>query len=167
MNALDIITLLVFAVAIAICVWKGLLNILLKLGALIIASIAARIFGSSVGDIWFSDIIKNSGEGMTGEVLGRLNDSLSTVIGTILVFVIFYIVLRIIFYFVSKLVKKALGVSALDRILGAVFGIVVAFGFMFIFSELVRIVATVVTYIDPSSAIFETIENTVVFKYFL
>ena len=67
----------------------------------------------------------------------------------------------------SKLVKKVSGISVIDRVLGAVLGIAVAFAFMFIFSELVRSVATVVTYIDPSSSIFDTIEGTTVFKYFL
>ena len=167
MQILDIVTLAVFVLAMVICVWKGFLKILLKLGALVIASVIAKIFGKSVGGLWFSNIIKTSGEGMTGEVLEKLNNSISAVIGTVVVFVIFYIVLRIIFHFVSKLVKKMAGVSTVDRILGAVFGIVMALGFMFVFSEIVRIVATVATYINPDSTMFETIENTLIFKYFL
>ena len=38
MHALDIITLVVFFAALVICVWKGFLKILLKLGALVIAA---------------------------------------------------------------------------------------------------------------------------------
>ena len=167
MHILDIITLVAFLGAMVICVWKGFLKIVLKLGALVFAAIIAKIFGKAVGDLWFSGLIKTSGEGMTAELLEKLNASIAVVIGTVVAFVIFYIVLRIIFHFVAKLVKKMAGVSTLDRILGAVFGIAMALGFMFVFSEAVRIVATVATYIKPESAMFEIIENTVIFKYFL
>jgi uncharacterized membrane protein required for colicin V production len=167
MQVLDIITLVVFLAALAVCVWKGFLKILLKLGALVIAAIIAKIFGKAVGDIWFSGLIKTSGEGMSAELLEKLNASIAVVIGTVVAFVIFYIVLRIIFHFVAKLVKKLAGVSTLDRILGAVFGIVVALGFMFVFSEAVRIVATIATYINPESTMFEVIESTAIFKYFI
>ena len=166
MNPFDIITLVIFALALVICVWKGFLKILLKLGALISAVILAKMFGSAVGDLWFSGLIKGSDNGMSGAVLDKINESLAIIIGTVIVFVIFYVVLRIIFSVVAKLVKKASGVKVIDRVLGAVIGIVVALGVMFIFTELVRVTATVVTYINPDSAMFATIEDTLVFKYF-
>ena len=166
MNPLDIITIVAFALAVLVCVWKGFLKILLKFGAFVVSAIVAKFFGSAIGDMWFSDLIDVSSGGMTASVLDKVNESISTVIGTVVVFVIFYIVLRIIFSLVAKLVKKAPGVTTVDRILGAVFGLVMAFGFMFVFSEIVRIYATVVTYFDAGSALFETIENTLIFKYF-
>ena len=66
----------------------------------------------------------------------------------------------------SKLVKKASAISKADRVLGAIFGLIVAFGIVSVFSEGVRVVATVMSYIDPSTSIFDTVENTVLFKYF-
>ncbi len=166
MSIFDIITIVVFAAAMLICVLKGFLKILLKFGALVIAALLAKIFGSAVGDIWFSDLIKSGSEGMAASVLSKVNEALATVIGTVIVFVIFYVVLRIIFSLVAKLVKKAAGIGALDRVLGAVFGIVAAFGIMFIFAELVRVSAAVITYVSPDSTLFDTIEDTLVFKYF-
>lgn len=166
MSIFDIITIALFAVSLLVCVWKGFLKILFKFGALVIAAILAKFFGSSVGDIWFSDLIKTSGEGMTASVLDKVNQSLATVIGTVIVFVIFYIVLRIIFAVVAKIVKKAPAISTMDRILGAVFGLVMAFGLTFVFAEVVRVASTVITYIDPASEIFSNIETSMVFKYF-
>ena len=166
MNVFDIITIAVFFVATIVCVWKGFLNILLKLGALVIAVIVAKLFGKAVGEACFSDLIGGSGGKLDGMLFDKINESLVTIMGTVLVFAAIYILLRIIFFFVSKLLKKAEGLTVLDRILGAVFGLVTAFGLVCVFAVMVRVVATVAVYIDPSSAIFDTVEETVIFKYF-
>ncbi len=163
---LDVITAVIFAAAIVVCIWKGFLKILLNLGAFIIAAVIARMFGSSIGGLFFSDLINISSDRFGFLALENINEAIATVIGTVLVFLIFYLVLRIIFAIVSKLVKRADGISAVDRILGAVFGVVMAFGITFVFCELVRITATVVTLIDPNSQIFNVIGDTVIFKYF-
>ena len=166
MIILDIITALIFAVTLVVCVWNGFLKILLKLGAFIIAAVVARVFGPSIGELWFSELISTSSDRLGAFALDRINGALATVIGTVLVFLIFYLVLRIIFALLAKLVKKADGVSAADRILGAVLGFVVALGLTFVFCELVRVAATLVTLASPDSQIFSNIEDTVIFKYF-
>jgi uncharacterized membrane protein required for colicin V production len=84
----------------------------------------------------------------------------------VLVFLIFYILLRIIFSVAAKLVKKVPGITAVDRIIGAIFGLIVAFGLVFIFAELVRLSATVITYFAPDSTMFAAVEDTLIFKYF-
>jgi hypothetical protein len=53
-----------------------------------------------------------------------------------------------------------------DRIIGAIFGLIVAFGLVFIFAELVRLSATVITYFAPDSTMFAAVEDTLIFKYF-
>ena len=166
MNIFDFITLAVFLVSVVVCTWKGFIKTLFKLGAFVIAAIVAKIFGDSIGELWFSDLISSSENAIGPAMLDKINESLATVIGTLIVFLIFYVVLRIIFSVVAKIVKKAVGITAADRILGAVFGVVLAFGFMFVFCEALRIAATVIAYVNPDVSLFEIVEESVVFKYF-
>ena len=166
MNIFDIITLAVFAIAVIICAWKGFIKIILKLGAVVIAAAVAKFVGPMLGNALIPELISTPPESMNVGTLGTVNETLASVIGTVLLFVVLFILLRIIAGLISKIITKVTHTSALDRILGAVFGFVVAFAFVVIFAKLVEIFATVSAFIDPDTAIFDTIEDTVLFKYF-
>ena len=149
-NVLDIATLAIFVLSLIICIWKGFLKIILKFGALAIAVILARFFGSAIGGTFFS----------------KLDESLATVIGTVIVFVIFYVVLRLIFAVIRKAVTSAQGVGAADRILGAVLGIIIAFSTVFLLAEILRIAVAVASMFDAQPSLLDAIEDTRLFRIF-
>lgn len=166
MNILDIITLIICAGAVIICAWRGFIKIALKLGAVVIAAVTAKFVGPIIGEKLFSDLI-DAPDGMGAKLAGIFNSTLSSVIGTVLLFVVLFVVLRIFAGLLSKIITKMTHTTTVDRVLGAVFGLIAAAAFVFLFAEAVQIVATVAAFIDPDTELFTVMEDSFIFKYFL
>lgn len=167
MNVFDIVTLAVFVVSVIICVWRGFLKTVLKLGAPVLAALGARLLGRSLGKLLLPDLIKKPPSGMSVDSLSRVNETIASIVGTVIVFVVLFIVFRLLAGLIAKIVKKVTKTSVLDRVVGAVFGILIAFAIMIVLAEALEIVATIGTFIYSEISLFEMMEDSVLFKYFI
>ncbi len=166
MNLFDIITIAICAMTVLICVWKGFLKIALKTGAIAVSAIVAKFVGPILGERFIPDIFKSS-DAMSAEVADKVNEMIATVIGTVLLFIVLFILLRLISGLIAKLVTNVTHTGKIDRVLGAIFGLILGVAFVFLFAEGVKIYASISTLINPDGAILEKIENSLVFKYFV
>ena len=166
---LDISVLLIACIFIIVGICKGFSRLAIKLGAVVPAVVIARLFGGFLGTRLFPEIIHDDwkmAEKMSSDSLDNVNESLAKIIGTIVLFVVLFIVFKIILSVISKILKKNPNINLLDRIIGAVFGALMALGAIYTFAFAVNIIAMVVTFFDSGSSIYDVIDKTVVFKYF-
>ncbi|MBE6596140.1 MAG: hypothetical protein E7641_00575 [Ruminococcaceae bacterium] len=166
MNVFDIITISICALSVLICVWKGFLKIALKTGAIAIAAIVAKFVGPMLGEKFIPDIFKASGK-MSASAADKINETIATVVGTVVLFVVLFILLRLISGLIAKAVTKVTHTGKADRIIGGIFGLILAVAVVFLFAEGVKIYAAIATAIKPDYAIFDTLESSLIFKYFL
>ena len=167
MNVFDIMTLSVFIVSVVICLWKGFLKTVLKLGAPVLAALGARFFGRPLGELLLPELIEKPPSGMSAATLERLNGTISSVVGTLLVFIVLFIAFRLLAGLLAKIVKKVTRTSVLDRAAGAVFGLLIGFAVAVVLAEALEIVAAVGTFISPEFSLFEMMEDSMLFKYFI
>ena len=167
MNIFDIIALIVFLVSIVICLWRGFLKTVLKLGAPVLAAICARFLGRPLGGILLPKLIQKPPSSMSADTLERLNGTISSVVGTIIVFVVLFIAFRLLAGLLAKTVKKITGTSVLDRVLGAVFGLLIGFAAVVLLAETLEIVAMIGTFVYPEFSLLEIMQDSVLFKYFI
>ncbi len=155
MNGLDIFSLIIFALFVIICAFKGFLGILSKWGSLFAAIILSKLFGGMLG------------EKLLGDFLGNF----APIVGTALSFVLLYFLLRIILGALAKLITKILHASALDRILGAIVGAVGGIAVIFLFALLLEVFVTVVAVFNENAEIIANIgsmvEDSLILKYFV
>ena len=169
MTGFDIAVLVIAGIFVIIGIWKGFLRTVLKFGASILAIFLARLFGTTVGNTLFPQIIKGDsalGSRLSSGTLDNINASIAGTIGTAILFVVLFILFRLIASIVSKAVLKALNSGPLDRILGALLGLVLAAGVVYALALAVDIVAVVITFIDPSNEIYDIVNSSLIFKYF-
>ncbi len=170
MNILDIITIVIALGLVVSCLWKGLLKIALRFGALIVSGVVAWLVGPAIGERFFSNLIKEgtfSVEALTGEMLQYVNEAIGVILGMTVSFIVVFIVLRVVVKYLSKLLKKITKTSVIDHLLGGLFGLLAAFVLIILFAKVVNVVAAVTVLVDPSSEIFDMIDSTVFFKYFV
>lgn len=167
MVTLDIIAFAVFAAALIICTLKGFAKIFLRLGALVVSVIAAKLFGAALGSRLFPEIIKDSKGKIPADKLQALNETLASVIATVIIFVVIFIVLRIVAGLIAKIISKGIFGKTLDRILGAITGLLVGAAAVFLLAWIVGLVASVITFFNPGSDIFNSLDSTYLIKYFM
>ena len=167
MNIFDIVVLTVFVISVVICFWKGFLKTVLKLGASFLAALGAGIFGRPVGKLLLPELIKKQPSGMSAGALERLNGAISSIAGTLLVFIVLFVIFKLLAGLLAKIAKKITGTSVLDRTLGAVFGLFIAFASTAVLAVVLQIIAAIGTFIYPDFALFELMEDSVLFKYFI
>ena len=167
MNIFDIITLIVFLASVFICIWRGFLKTVIKLGAPVLAALGARFFGRSLGELILPELVKKSPSGMSASTLELVNSTISSIVGTLIVFVVLFIVFKLLAGIFAKIIKKVTHSSLLDRVTGAIFGLLIGFAVMVALAEALEIVAMVGTFISSDIALFEMMEDSVLFKYFM
>ncbi len=151
MNTFDIISIIIFALFIIICAFKGFMKILAKWGAFFVAMACAKPLGSYLGVL----------------LLGNALGSFAPIIGTVLTFILLYIACRIIFGFLAKLITKALNSGAVDHILGAIVGAVGGIATVYLFAFVCEIIMIVVGFFDSGADIIINIQQAEILKYFL
>lgn len=169
MSVFDIVTLAIAGVFVIIGFLKGFLKLVLKFGVAVLAVVTARLFGSGLGRMLFPNLIKSSssiGARFSTSSLENINASIATVLGTLIVFAVVFIVFKLIAGIVSKAVSNGFKSKLTDKILGMVLGLALAAGIVYAFAFAVDIVAIVISFIHPSTDIYELINDTVIFKYF-
>lgn len=165
MNVFDIVTLAIIAVSVIVCTIKGFAKILLKIGAFILAVMLSRIFGEKLGLAVFPNLIKS--DSISASSLNKINNTLAQVLGTAVLFIVLFIILRIISMILSKVIKNAPVAGSLDRLLGAVVGVLMGVAVVYVFAVALNIYASIATYLNPDSEIFGTLADTYIIKYFM
>ena len=166
---LDIATLGILGLFVLIGIWKGFLKTFLKLGATVIAVVVSRIFGEMLGKTLFPHLISGNTfltKNISSSTIDEINSSFATIIGTAVIFIIMFVLLRIVAGFTSKIIKAKMKVGLIDRIFGALFGLVLAVGAIYAFAFVVNILATATAFFDHDAFIYSAVEETVIFKYF-
>ncbi len=168
MNWLDATVLILAAFFLLMGVWKGFLKMILRFGALAASVVTAKIFGSTLGSLILPALIKSDssiGERLSVDTLQKLNGSIATVVGTLLLFLVLYLLLRLLARAISKAAKKSDGVGAVDRILGAALGLVFALGAIYTLAFGVHLAAMLGSLFDFSD-IYDAVDSSLLFKYF-
>ena len=164
MTVFDIAALLIAAVFVIIGFWRGFVKSSLRLAALLASFVLARLFGGAVGRMLVPELVKS--DRLSEQTLQKINSSLASVIGTVLVFAVLLIVLRLIARLIAKITVKSFGGKAIDKLLGALLGLVFAVAAIYSLAFVVDLVAIALSLIAPSVDIYSLIENSVIFKYF-
>lgn len=165
----DIVTLIIAVVFVIIGFWKGFLKTILKFGATLLALILSRLFGTALGNMILPDFINGDsalGERLSPSTLDNVNSSIAATVGTLLIFVVLFVIFRLIASWVSKARVHRFKSRILDKILGAIFGLVLSFGAIYAFAVALELMAVLVTLIAPSIDIYSAVENTVIFRHF-
>ena len=153
MNLFDIIAIAIFVLFVIVCTFSGFLKMLAKWGAFFAAMILSRMFGARVGEYLLGDV--------------DFLSSFSNVIGTAIVFVALFFAGRIILGLLAKIITKASGTGAIDKLLGAVLGVVGGVAAVFLFAFVSEFIVSVVSLFDANANIVHMINDTSILKYFM
>ena len=153
MNVFDIFAIVIFALFVIICTFRGFLKILSKWGAVFAAIILSKIFGARVGDMLFSEV--------------PVVNSFSNIIGTMLLFVVIFFLCRIILGALAKLITNVLNATAIDKVLGAIIGAIGGTATLFLFAFLSNILVLVVSFFSPEANIINMVNEAYILKYFM
>ena len=106
MNVFDIITLAIFLISVVIGLWRGFLKTVIKLGAPVIAALGARFFGRPLGDLLLPELIKKRPSSMSSGELERVNEAISSLVGTLIVFIALFVILRLLAGLFGNIIVK-------------------------------------------------------------
>ena len=158
--------------AVAFCIigfCNGFLRSVLKLGAYVFSTVISCTLGAWIGRILFPNIIGADSavaEKLPIQIIDSINETLSKFLGIIILFLALVILLRIISRFISKLFEKIKIIGVIDRILGALFGLLIAVGIICVFAMILDFIAMISCFFDTSATLYSIIEETVIFRYF-
>ena len=99
MTAVDIFALVITGAFVLVGLWRGFVKSSLRLCALIVSVIIARLFGGALGRALLPNIIKS--DSISSETLAKINGSISSVIGTLIVFIALYLLLTLLAKLIS------------------------------------------------------------------
>ena len=153
MNIFDIIAIVLFALFVIVCAFRGFLKILSKWGAFFAAMIFSKMFGARVGALIFGEI--------------PVLSSFSKVLGTALLFVVLFLACRIIFGLLAKLITKVLKTEAIDKVLGMLVGIAGGVASVFLFAFVLEFFVSLVSIFNTDAEIVHMVNDTSILKYFM
>ena len=165
MNALDILCLVIISASIVICTLKGLKKIIFKVCAFFLAMLLAKLFGFKVGDLVIPELVKDN-KLFGSEMAKKINDSIASVVGTIIIFIVSFVILRLIFKIVEFKLGSSMQSIVINRLLGALVGLFAGVAVVLLFTEVVNIIASVSAFVDQGDVFFDAIDNSVIFKFF-
>lgn len=169
MTGFDIAVLVIAGIFVIIGAWRGFLRTVLRIGASVAAVILSRLLGGALGIALFPELIGADsaiGQRLPSTALDNVNRSLAVTIGTLAVFILALIVLRLVVRAIAGIALKDFKSNAVDKLLGAVLGLLIALGAIYVLAFAIDVIAVVITFVAPSSDIYEIIEGSVIFKYF-
>ncbi len=159
MNILDYISLAFICAAIVFCSFKGIKKVIFKTAAFVISIIVAKLIGEKFGDLLLSEIIDLD----VGILSEKVNGTIIAVLGTLILFVLLFVFLRLIFKVIEGKYEKNMQSMIVDRILGALVGFFIGVAVVFVFTEVVDIVFTVIATIKQDTDIFDLIDDSIIF----
>ncbi len=165
MNALDILCLVIISASIVICTLKGLKKIIFKVCAFFLAMLLAKLFGFKVGDLVIPELVKDN-KLFGSEMAEKIDDSIASVVGTIIIFIVSFVILRLIFKIVEFKLGSSMQSIVINRLLGALVGLFAGVAVVLAFTEVVNIIASVSVFVDQGDVFFDAIDNSVIFKFF-
>ncbi len=160
MNILDCVGIILIISSVAICVFKGFKKIIFKLAAFAIAMVLAKFIGQSFGNLLLSDFIKFD----IGSVSDKVNNTIISILGTLIVFVLLFVFLKLIFKVVEGKFEKNIQSVIVDRLCGALVGFVLGVAVVFVFTEIVSIVLAIVATIKRDASVFKIADNSMIFR---
>ncbi len=162
MNILDYICLILLCASVVICAIKGLKKIIFRVAAFVISMILAKLLGNKIGTLLLSDIIRLD----IGSLSDTVNGTIISLLGTLIVFLLLLIVLKLIFKVVEGRMGQNIQSMIIDRLCGALVGFFIGVAVIFVFTEIVDIVFTVISLFKNDTEIFELADNTIIFRLF-
>lgn len=153
MNIIDLISIIVFVLFVAICAWRGLLKILSGWGAFFASVIIAKPLASLIGGYVF------------GRLLG-LNGSLWSAVLVIALFAVLIFVFRFVFARIAELITKVLHIGALDKILGGLLGFLTGGAVVVLAVSILSIAVSFLTSLGVGSGIISTVNGSFFFSIF-
>ena len=151
MNIFDIIAIVIFALTVLICTFRGFLKIVARLGALFVAFLLSRMFGGELGVKYLGDLIGDA----------------ASAVGVCISFILLFLVCRIIFTLLAKLITKVLAARGFDKFLGMLLGIVGGLAGVYLLGFVAEIIILVATRINADATIISTIEGSTILQYFM
>ncbi len=161
MNILDFICIAIMGASIVICSIKGLKKLVFKVSAFIIATIMAKLLGNKFGNLLLSKVIDFD----VGALSDKFNDTIISVLGTLIVFLLLFIILKMLFRIVEGKMERSIQSIIVDRLLGALTGLFIGVAFVFVFTEIVYMILTAVSVIRRDTEAISFIDNTIIFKF--
>ncbi len=165
MNILDIICLVIIAASVIICTLNGLKKIIFKICSFFLAMLLAKFLGFKFGNFILPEAIKDN-QLFGAELSEKINDSIASVVGTIIILVVSFIILRLIFKVIEFKLGSNLQSIVINRLLGALVGLFAGVAVVLAFTEVVNIVASVAAFINQGDVFFDAIDNSVIFRFF-
>ena len=166
MNVFDIITIVIFALFVIICAFKGLLKILSNWGSFFGALIISRIFGAAAGE-FLLNALSGPISNMESKTLASLILNAIPTLGTVLLFFLVYLVLRLILGGLAKILKKVFDAKPLDHFLGAIVGVFGGIAVIFLFTFLIEIVGSITSALNINSGMLEAMEGSPILNFFM
>ncbi len=164
-NLFDVITLLIFAIAISFGVRKGFLHMVLNLGSVIGASLLSKAFGPMLGERWLSNLVALP-ESVDPELVKTVNAKLGLVLGIVIVFGLAFLVFHLIAVWISKAVNKVMKTKLWDRLIGALVGFLLAFALMFVIGTFLHSFAVMIAASAPEADVVSMMDKSFIFKFF-
>lgn len=140
MNVIDTISLSIIAFFVLIFAIKGLKKVIFSIISIILAVCIARFAGNSVGEILISDVFKTGFAGLSDDAIARLNGILPNLLGTLIVFLLCFIVIRLLLKIVEMRMGVGLHSIIINRLLGAIAGLIIGISFLFILSYVIEVI---------------------------
>ena len=155
----DIVTLVVLGLGLLYGIWKGFFKIILRGGALFLAIIVSRPIGNFITERFIFGLF-------SGNSFEAILEAGSSIIVSVIVFVLVFFIFKLLAGLLAKALNKVLSSSKIDRFLGAILGLLVGGGFMFLIATAVSFIAAVVANLGLSVAWLD-LGGTFLFRFFL
>ncbi len=166
MNILDIICVAVIALSTIICLFKGFKRIIFKICSFVIAMYVAKIFGCRLGNFLLSFFSTEGNNVIDPALLEKLSSSMVSAIGTGIIFIVLYIILRLVFKIIAIKTERSAGSVIIDRLLGAVLGLLLGTAIVFVFTEIAEFVLSAIAYFKGEQEVLEIVNASGIFKFF-
>lgn len=165
MNVVDTTLLIVVAFFVLIFAIKGFRKIFFSIISCAIALCLASLFGESVGILLGTDGLAPGFAGFSEETVAKLNSMLSNFFGAVIVFLLCFIVFRLLFKVVEMKMNLSVHSVVINRLLGALAGLIVGIGFIFVLSFVLEVFATVLVRVSPESDLLVQINNSKIWNF--
>ncbi len=160
MTVFDYICFVIIGAAVMLCAFKGLRKIIFRLAAFIVSMIVARLIGDKIGNLLLSDVIQID----IGPISEKIKSTIISSLGTLVVFILLFIFLKLIFKVVEGKFDQNINSVIIDRLCGALVGFFLGVAIVFVFTEVVDIVITIIATFKKDGEIFDFVQKSIVFR---
>jgi len=119
----EILCLVLIACCVVLCLRKGHKRLAFRICSAVLVMLMAQYLGTHIGDLMLPDLIKDPRGVLGDELLDKINDSLASILGTIILFLTFLIILKQMFRIIEGRMNKNIQKIIAHRVLGTLNGI--------------------------------------------